>query len=216
MDSIFIQFLHFFQHFEIREISPVHMPLRIKSAHLCKLCILLVAFLTQAQKGPDNNNSLLSTDRQVITFNKTEPFEMLSLSECVPWMTVGLADSVAIVTLNLCTIIVSIRNRNLRKRSTYLVINLAVTDMLVGGIAVYRLFYMPGVRCDLWKRHLIKTEPNIFILSVFLYFFFTASFTNIAINSFERAYATFFPFRHRVLKAPSTRIRIFSNTKQKV
>ena len=46
-----------------------------------------------------------------------------------------------IVTLNLCTIIVFIRNRNLRKRSTYLVINLAVIDMLVGGVAVYILFY---------------------------------------------------------------------------
>ena len=65
---------------------------------------------------------------------------MLSLSECIPWMTVGLAESVAIVTLNLCTIIVFISNRNLRKRSTYLVINLAVIDMFVGGVVVYDLF----------------------------------------------------------------------------
>ena len=50
---------------------------------------------------------------------------MLSLSNCIPWMTVGLAESVAIVTLNLYTIIVFMKNRNLRKRSMYLVINLA-------------------------------------------------------------------------------------------
>ena len=78
---------------------------------------------------------------------------MLSLSECIPWMTVGLAESVAIVTLNLCTIVVFVRNRNLRKRSTYLVINLAVIDMLNAGIVVYQLFYKPGVNCNLWKDH---------------------------------------------------------------
>jgi len=172
------------------------MPLKIKSAHLFKLCIMLIAFLTQAQKGPDNNNSLLSTDRQVITSNMTEPFEMLSLSQCVPWMTVGLANCVAIVTLNLYAIIVFVRNSNLRKRSMYLVINLAVTDMLVGGIAVYPLFYVPGAHCNLWKW---KIGANNFI-SIFLTFFFIASFTNIAIIALERAHATFFPFRHRVLK----------------
>jgi len=73
---------------------------------------------------------------------------MLSLSECTPWMIVGLAESVAIVTFNLCTIIVFIRNRNLRKRSTYLVINLAVIDMFVGGISLYDLFYLPGIMCN--------------------------------------------------------------------
>lgn len=43
---------------------------------------------------------------------------MLSLAECITWVTVGFAESVAIVTLNLCTIIAFIKNHNLRKRST--------------------------------------------------------------------------------------------------
>ena len=81
---------------------------------------------------------------------------MSSLSECIPWMTVGLAESVAIVTLNLCTIIVFIRNRNLRKRSTYLVINLAVIDMVVGGVAVIKLFYAPGAYCNLCVMNTIS------------------------------------------------------------
>ena len=76
---------------------------------------------------------------------------MWSLSECTPWMTVGLAESVAIVTLNLFTIIAFMKNRILRKRSTYLMINLAVIDMFVGGAAVYYQFYQPGVVCNLWK-----------------------------------------------------------------
>ena len=124
---------------------------------------------------------------------------MLSLSECIPWMTVTLAESVAIVTLNLCTIIVFIRNRNLRKRSTYLVINLAVIDMFVGGTVVYHLFYWPAIRCNLWKWYSIQYGTYIFIRAA-TNFFPIASLTNITIIALERVHATFCPLRHRVLK----------------
>ena len=124
---------------------------------------------------------------------------MLSFSECILWMIVGLAESVAIVALNLCTIIVFIRNRNLRKRSTYLMINLAVIDMFVGGIVGYFLFYLPGVRCNLWKPQSIEYGTFIFILklrSLLPY----GSLINITTIALERVHATFLPFRHRVLK----------------
>ena len=124
---------------------------------------------------------------------------MLYLSECIPWMTVGLVESVAIVTLNLCTIIVFIRNRNLRKRSTYLMINLAVMDMFVGGIAVYDLFYMSGRHCNLWKSHSVEVGAIIFI-HVLRTLFPLGSLTNIAIIALERVHATFRPLKHRVLK----------------
>ena len=130
---------------------------------------------------------------------KGKSFEMLSLSECIPWMTVGLAESLAIVALNICTIIVFIRNRNLRKRSTYLVINLAVIDMFVGGAVVYNLFYWSGVLCNLWKWHFIQYGTYI-VMEVAATFFPIASLTNITIIALERAYATFCPLRHRVLK----------------
>ena len=124
---------------------------------------------------------------------------MLSLSECIPWMTVGLVECVAIVTLNLCTIIVFIRNRNLRKRSMYLVINLAVIDMFVGGFAVYDLFYRPGIGCNLWKLHSVEVGTGIFIRVLRTLFPF-GSLTNIAIIALERVHATFRPLKHRVLK----------------
>jgi len=111
-------------------------------------------------------------------------------------MTVGLAESVAIVTLNLCTIIIFIRNRNLRKRSMYLVINLAVMDMFVGGVNVpIYLFYFSGTTCNLWKWH----ETDIFI-PVLLLLFLSGSLINVAVIALERVHATFFPFKHRVLK----------------
>ena len=114
-------------------------------------------------------------------------------------MTVGLAESVAIVTLNLCTIIVFARNRNLRKRSTYLVINLAVIDLLVGGVAVYVLFYEFGVFCDVWKERLNVHLAGDMETGLLL-FFPSVSLVNISIIALERAYATFRPLRHRVLK----------------
>ena len=140
---------------------------------------------------------------------KGQSFEMLSLSECIPWMTVGLAESVAIVTLNLCTIIVFIRDRNLRKRSTYLVMNLPVLDMLVGGAVVFNLIYclLPIVcnlcnlcnLCNIWKQHSIE-YGTYFFRRILSSVFPIASLTNITIIALERVHATFFPLRHRVLK----------------
>ena len=123
---------------------------------------------------------------------------MSSLPECIPWMTVGLAESVAIVTLNLCTIIVFMRNRNLRKRSMYLVINLAVIDMFVGGAVVYNLFYLTGVECNLWKSQSFEygTRTVIQVLISLPY----GSLINITSMALDRVHAMFFPFRHRVLK----------------
>ena len=159
----------------------------------------LIACLTQAVKGPGNNNSILSTGRQEITstvIRKGQSFEMWSLSECIPWMTVDLAECVAIVTLNLCTIIVFMRNR---KRSMYLVINLAVIDMFVGGITVSILFYKTGVFCNLWEWYLTDYGTSTFIGTLFR-LFPIGSITNITSIALERVHATFCPFRHRVLK----------------
>ena len=114
---------------------------------------------------------------------------MVSLSECIAWMTVSLAESVAIVTLNLCTIIIFMRNRNLRKRSTYLVMNLAVIDMFVGGGAVYDVFYSLGVVCNLWEWHFIEYWTSI-LIGVLLLLFPIASLTNITIIALERVHAS--------------------------
>ena len=121
---------------------------------------------------------------------------MLTLSECIPWMTVTLAECVAIVTLNLCMIIVFMGNRNLRKRSTDLVINLVVIDMLVGGAGVYGQFYWVGARCNQWEWHITEYGAYTFVVLLFP----IGSLTNITSIALERVHATFFPFRHRVLK----------------
>ena len=56
-----------------------------------------------------------------------------SLPWCISSLVVIVALSITTVTLNIITTIVFIKNRELRKRSKYLLISLAVVNMLVGG-----------------------------------------------------------------------------------
>jgi len=79
----------------------------------------------------------------------------------------------------------------------YLVINLAVIDMFVAGVAVYVLFYRSGVNCNLWKWHSFEVRTVTMVLGTLFVF---GSLINIAIIALERVHPTFFPFRHRVLK----------------
>ena len=124
---------------------------------------------------------------------------MFSFPECITWLTVGLTECVAIVTLNIITIIVFIKNRNLRKRGMCLVINLVVADVLVAGIATNDLFYRVGSYCNIWKYNLIDPWAG-YVLSTLLRLFPLSSLTNIAAISVERLHATLRPFRHRLIK----------------
>ena len=110
-----------------------------------------------------------------------------------------MTESVAIVTLNILTIIVFIKNCSLRKRSMYLVINLEVADMLVGGCAEAVHFMWLGESCFFWRITHSQALPfavHLFIMQSLP----GASLTNIAAISLERAHATFRPFRHRFIK----------------
>ena len=124
---------------------------------------------------------------------------VVSSSECIIWLTVFTAESVAIVTVNPLAIILFIKNRNLRTRSMYLVISLTVADMLVGVLGGgFTQFVLPQ-GCRLIKLNL-SSEVSIALRSFDL-FFPIVSLTNIAVISLERFHATFRPFRHRLIKS---------------
>jgi len=82
----------------------------------------------------------------------------------------------------------------------YLVINLAVIDMVFGGVKACGNLYALGLLCNLWKWNSIEEVSLFIVVSILSALFLAASFTNVAIISLERVHATFFPFRHRVLK----------------
>ena len=124
---------------------------------------------------------------------------VFSSSECIIWLTVFTAESVAIVTVNLLAIILFIKNRSLRTRSMYLAISLTVADMLVGVLSGGYLQHVLLLRCGLIK--LILSRKVIIPLTIFLDVFPFVSLTNIAVISLERFHATFRPFRHRLIKS---------------
>ena len=121
---------------------------------------------------------------------------MASSPECITWMVVGLTESVTIIALNSLTVIAFCRDRNLRKRSTYLVISLAVADMLSGGISAHDLLYNVGEMCNFWGHN----RAYWYIPQVFILWFPVCSLTIMTVISLERLNATFWPFRHRTIK----------------
>jgi len=83
----------------------------------------------------------------------------------------------------------------------YLVINLAIIDMVLGGVRAYVIIYVLGLLCNLWKLNSIEVRLYVdSVVAILSVLFLAASFTNIAIIALERMHATFFPFRHRLLK----------------
>ena len=124
---------------------------------------------------------------------------MFSSSECIIWFAAFLAVAVAIVTVNLLSIILFIKNSNLRTRGTYLVINLTVVDILVGGLCTVNLLLIDTrIGC---KTVIVRLPWEGYMITWFtLYWFPLTSLTNITVISLERMHATFRPFRHRVIK----------------
>ena len=123
---------------------------------------------------------------------------LFSSSECFTWFAVILTVFVAIVTLNLLSIVLFIKNRSLRTRAMYLVINLTVADMFVGGFSPFYLFRGLSYTCDIVK---INLSQELYVIIAFLYVWFPlTSLTNIAVISLDRLHATIRPLRHRLVK----------------
>ena len=125
---------------------------------------------------------------------------LISSSECITWFAVTLTVFVAIVTVNLLSIVLLIKKRSLRTRAMYLVINLTVADLFVGGFSHFCLsrFLSYTYTCDIGKMNFSRELNGIID---FLYFWFPlTSLTNIAVISLDRLHATIRPFRHRLIK----------------
>ena len=103
------------------------------------------------------------------------------------------------VTLNALTVIVYLKERSLRKRSMYLVINQAVADMLVAGSLIIGCSSL-GSKCKFWTSINSSNLPSVRVIKVWFFFFPLASVTNLAAISLERMHATFRPFKHRLMK----------------
>ena len=115
--------------------------------------------------------------------------------------------AVAIVTVNLLSIILFIKKSNLRTRGMYLVINLTVVDILVGGLSTLYLLLVNSYFVCKTVIVRLPREGNI-LLDFVSHWFTLTSLTNITVISLERMHATFRPFSHRVIKKWVYRVTI--------
>ena len=128
-----------------------------------------------------------------------EPFS--SASQCIPWLVVLIIECLAIVILNIITIVVFVKQkRQLQRRSTYLIIHLAIVDLLVGVVSgPLQIKYRMAFNCPLWRFRRDTIWSNL-LSSAFTHLFSFASLTNLIAISLERLHATFCPFRHRFVR----------------
>ena len=129
----------------------------------------------------------------------------ISSTECSTWFAVYLTITVAIVAVNLHSMTVFVKNSNLRTRAMYLVINLTVADMFVGGIAtVFIVFHFLLNGCEMRfrsKQFLAAQEWQPFLVIVMIDIWPSlTSVTGITVISLDRMHATFRPFKHRNIK----------------
>ena len=107
-------------------------------------------------------------------------------TEEINWSPAFITEFVVISIINVITIIAFARIRHLRKRSTYLIINLTVADLLVGAVTGSLLVYLKGQDCS-W--------PGLIFCALHVTFPI-ASQLNLSLISLERLHATLLPFRH--------------------
>ena len=124
-----------------------------------------------------------------------------SASQCIPWLVVLIIECLAIVILNIITIVVFVKKkRQLQRRRTYLIIHLAIVDLLVGVVSgPLQIEHIMGWSCPLWNYRQRTIWPHNLSFA-FLHLFSFASLTNLIAVSLERLHATFCPFRHRFVR----------------
>ena len=105
------------------------------------------------------------------------------------WLAVFVTEFIVIFMINAFTIIAIGRKQDLRKRSTYLIINLTAADLLVGTVTgPLRLsLEVESGQAFIWKCFIVITFRDIFSAS---------SLGNLTLIALERLHATLCPLRH--------------------
>ena len=110
----------------------------------------------------------MATDTTNSTFNATQGKVMtpgLGASHCIPWFVVLITECLVTAILNIITIIVFVKQRQLQRRSTYLIIHLAFVDFLVGAVSgPLTLAERMASFCNLWKNPFGTVEDGTYVI----------------------------------------------------
>ena len=148
------------------------------------------------------NLSLISTFFKIF-LNRPRKMNNTSLDYALPfwlfkdvhWMFVYICEAFLILTGNSLTIYTFFRNRKRLKRTSYLLINLAVADAFVG--MVLTLFISADVAIMLEKDVSLTFGETVVALDISAT---VASLSSLVLISLERMVAILWPLRHRLIK----------------
>ena len=148
-----------------------------------------------------NNTSLAS-------LKPSETPKLGSRKEGYFWCSLFVTEALIIIMLNVITITVFVWKPCLRKRSTYLLINLSLTDVCVGAIVIPTSIFRRGNTYGLWN---VQMTQALFISTYGIdTFFFGCSLVFLVSISIERLHATRNPMEHRLISSSSYKIWISS------
>ena len=132
---------------------------------------------------------------------KSEDWMFVPASHCISWFAVLATVCLATVILNIITIIMFAKQRRLQRKSTYLIIHLAIVDLLVGAVTgPIQIESIGSLTCHTWKNNMPSSIWFILLALATGFHIDKVSLLNLTFISLERTHATFCPFKHRFVK----------------
>ena len=128
-----------------------------------------------------------------------------SIPEGIALCTALIFSFVSIVVGNLLTIVLFAANKILRKRSLFLVINMAFADLMLGTVSLPISTFTGLGNVFSFGKVVGRCLFSIFYTTVDIVFS-QASLISAAVMSGERFYAIYWPFKHRTLSMRAYRI----------
>ena len=105
------------------------------------------------------------------------------------WIAVWLTQFIMVFIINAFTLVVFARSRHLRRRNTYLIMNLTVADLLIAAVS--------GPETILFFKRNTRPKKGFGVLYLIISdMCWIASLGNLVLISLERLHATLYPFRH--------------------
>ena len=129
-----------------------------------------------------------------------------SKAEGIAWCSAFILLSVFIVVGNLLTIVLFVRNKTLRKKSLFLVINMAFADLMLGALTLPFNVRNLGAYFHLWMTSV--NTPLDYFSAILDSVPIVGTLNSAAAISAERFYAIYWPLEHRTLSIRAYRIVI--------
>ena len=134
----------------------------------------------------------------------------ISKAEGIAVCSALILSSVLIIAGNLLTLLLFAVTKPLRRKSLFLVMNMAFADLMLGAITLPFYIYVNGGYYQLWTA---KYDSEHMAYKIFYTSFdnilMYGSYISAASISCERLYAVFWPFKHRSLSTRTYRGIIF-------